>query len=128
MTETHYFTLGQAAKEANVSKSKISKDLNSGKLSYVGKTKAGYKIDPAELFRVYPQKTPVNSNKERLETPKNTNENSLLKKEIEMLREQLKREQTQSDHWREQAERVSHLLTDQRPKGSGWFDRLLGRA
>src|ERR1700745_2289561 len=49
-----YLTLGQAAKEAGVAKSTISKALSSGKLSYREKNSDGYKIDPAELFRVYP--------------------------------------------------------------------------
>jgi len=52
-----YFSLGQAAKEAGVAKSTISKALSSGKLSYREKNPEGYKIDPAELFRVYPKTT-----------------------------------------------------------------------
>jgi hypothetical protein len=50
-----YLSLGQAAKEAGVAKSTISKALASGKLSYREKNSDGYKIDPAELFRVYPK-------------------------------------------------------------------------
>jgi hypothetical protein len=50
-----YLSLGQAAKEAGVAKSTISKALSSGKLSYAEKGTAGYKIDPAELFRVFPR-------------------------------------------------------------------------
>ncbi|MGH6846997.1 MAG: hypothetical protein ACREC0_06045 [Methylocella sp.] len=52
-----YLSLGQAAKEAGVAKSTISKALSSGKLSYREKNPEGYKIDPAELFRVYPKTT-----------------------------------------------------------------------
>jgi hypothetical protein len=52
-----YLTLGQAAREAGVAKSTISKALASGKLSYREKNPEGYKIDPAELFRVYPKQT-----------------------------------------------------------------------
>jgi hypothetical protein len=52
-----YLTLGQAAKEAGVAKSTISKALSSGKLSYREKNSDGYKIDPAELFRVFPKTT-----------------------------------------------------------------------
>jgi hypothetical protein len=58
-----YLSLGQAAKEAGVAKSTISKALSSGKLSYREKNSDGYKIDPAELFRVYP-KTSKNSAEE----------------------------------------------------------------
>jgi hypothetical protein len=56
-----YFSLGQAAKEAGVAKSTISKALSSGKLSYTEKNSAGYKIDPAELFRVFPKTSATNS-------------------------------------------------------------------
>jgi hypothetical protein len=52
-----YLSLGQAAREAGVAKSTISKALSSGKLSYREKNSDGYKIDPAELFRVYPKTT-----------------------------------------------------------------------
>ena len=52
-----YLSLGKAAKEAGVAKSTISKALSSGKLSYWEKNSDGYKIDPAELFRVYPKTT-----------------------------------------------------------------------
>jgi hypothetical protein len=50
-----YLSLGKAAKEAGVAKSTISKALSSGKLSYREKNSDAYKIDPAELFRVYPK-------------------------------------------------------------------------
>jgi hypothetical protein len=62
-----YFSLGQAAKEAGVAKSTISKALSSGKLSYREKNSDGYKIDPAELFRVYPKTTKTDAD----ETPSN---------------------------------------------------------
>jgi hypothetical protein len=56
-----YLTLGQAAKEAGVAKSTISKALSSGKLSYREKNSDGYKIDPAELFRVFPKTSKISS-------------------------------------------------------------------
>ena len=122
-----YLTLGQAAKETGRSKSTIFKALESGKLSYVEKTTAGYKIDPAELFRAFP-KTPENDKKEQSETPENTKENEYLRRENELLREQLKREQEQADHWRRQA---TALLTHQpeakpepTPTKSGLLNRI----
>ena len=109
-------TLGEAAKESGRSKGTISKALSSGALSYVEKNDAGYKIDPAELFRVFPKKTVETVSNERLETQENTIENRVLKREVELLREQLTREREQADHWRLQAERVSLLLTHQTEK------------
>jgi Helix-turn-helix domain len=50
-----HLSLSQAAKAANVSKSTISKYLKLGRLSYVEKVGDSYRIDPAELFRVFSQ-------------------------------------------------------------------------
>jgi hypothetical protein len=50
-----YLPLGKAAKEAGIAKSTSSKALSSGKLSYREKNPDGYKIDPAELFPVFPK-------------------------------------------------------------------------
>lgn len=52
-------TLGQAAKEVEVSKTAISNSIKSGRLSAQRTDDGSYAIDPAELFRVYPPK-PVN--------------------------------------------------------------------
>jgi hypothetical protein len=48
------FTLGTAAKAAGVSKSTIHRAIKSGRMSVRDKDGAGYQIDPAELFRVFP--------------------------------------------------------------------------
>jgi hypothetical protein len=50
-----YLSLGKATKEAGIAKSTSSNALSSGKLSYREKNPDGYKIDPAELFRVFPK-------------------------------------------------------------------------
>src|SRR5215204_7405807 len=58
-----YLSAGEAAKAAGVVKSTISKALQSGKLSYAEKGPDGYKIDPAELFRVFPKTSETGSEK-----------------------------------------------------------------
>src|SRR4051812_13062446 len=58
-----YLSAGEAAKAAGVVKSTISKALQAGKLSYAGKGPDGYKIDPAELFRVFPKPSETGSEK-----------------------------------------------------------------
>ena len=118
MENTKYLSLGQAAKETGKSKGTISKYLKSGKLSYVKKEGNQYRIDPAELFRVFPKEKQETAQNERMETTENTNRNSVLEKEVELLREQLSDVKADRDHWREQAERVSLLLTDQSNKPS----------
>ena len=118
MQNTGFLTLGQAARKTGKSKSVISKALNTGVVSYISKDTSGYKIDPAELFRVFPEKkqedSSQNPEKERLSTPVNTNENIALKKEIQLLREQISDLKEDRNHWRDQAERTSLLLTDRR--------------
>ena len=127
--EPHQFlSLGQAARETGTSKATIFKALKSGKLSYIEKTPAGYKIDPAELFRVFPPITPVNGQSEQTRTSGNDLETAFLRRENELLREQLERERQQADHWRQQA---TMLLTHQPPPAAemprpGFWRRLFG--
>lgn len=123
-----FFSLGQAARETGTSKATIFKALKSGKLSYVEKTPAGYKIDPAELFRVFPPITPVNGQSEQTRTSGNDLETAFLRRENELLREQLERERQQADHWRQQA---TMLLTHQpepkaQPTAAPFWRRLFG--
>ena len=88
MTENPtFFSLSQAAEETGKSKSVISKALNSGRLSHNGKSESGYKIDPSELFRVFPKNgknDEKNTQKERNRTPKNDLENAYKIKELEL--------------------------------------------
>lgn len=64
-------TLGQAAKEAGISKPSLSAAIKKGKLSASKNESGVYEIDPAELFRAYPKKTNTNSkaNGEALPSP-----------------------------------------------------------
>jgi hypothetical protein len=50
-----YLSPGKAAKEAGVAKSTASKALSSANLAHWENNPDGYKIDPPELFRVYPK-------------------------------------------------------------------------
>ena len=122
-------TLGQAAKESGKSKATISKAIKSGKLSVSAQTSAGYEIDPAELFRVFPKETAqpltVNDQKPQESTARNGDVKA-LEREIEMLREMLakseetvERERANTDEWRKQAQMLA--LTDQREKRGGLF-------
>ncbi len=114
-----YLTLGEAAKSAGKTKPTILNAIKKGRLSAKKNDAGVWQIDPAELHRVY---VPVSSNslKEdetlRPETQSNANENMVLKKEVELLREQMSDLKEDRNHWREQAERASLLLTDQREK------------
>ena len=124
MRNPHLLTAGQASKEANVSKTTISKALKSGRLSYVEKTSNGYKIDPAELFRVFPKlsslQLPVNTSEPQdnhVKIAKLEAEQEALQKEINDLRHSLNRAEENADQWREQAQRLA--ITHQQ-KTSFW--------
>lgn len=135
VTNDFYLTLGQAAKATGKSKSTIFKALESGKLSSIEKTTAGYKIDPSELFRVFP-KTPEPEKIEQSATPENAKENEYLRRENEILRQQLEREREQADHWRRQATALLTYQPEQKTetppeptaKKSGLYEKLFGRS
>jgi len=132
------FTMGQAAKEAGVSKATLSRAIKSGKVSATKNDKGGWDIDPAELFRVYPRNTSNgsgNGSMKQTATPDATaSETAVLQAEIAGLRERLddmkatlererenvEREREQVDKWQQQAESL-RLLADQRPRKRGWF-------
>lgn len=133
---TTLFSLNQAAKEAGKSTSTISKYLKNGKLSYVSKDEGGYKIDPAELFRVFPKANsePIREKKDRkiANTHENTIEYIQLQAERDILDEKLKMREEQNsdlkyrlegiekerDDWRDQAKQSLRLLEDQSKKNS----------
>lgn len=131
-----YLTLNQAAKQARKSKAALLESLNNGTLSGNKNNLNQWQIDPAELFRVYPenwleepkiepQKPPKTAETlaELLEIEKRERERereilreSLEKaeashrREVERLEETIERERQQADHWRQQA---TNLLTHQ---------------
>lgn len=100
-------TLGQSAKEVGVSKATLSKAVKSGRLSYVSKSTAGYEIDPAELFRVFPPKPSEPVETERFATPPATVSSEADQREIQLLRQQLDEVRMDRDAWREQAQRLA---------------------
>lgn len=137
-----YLTLGQAASACGKSKSTLSKDLKSGKLSYQEKNSSGYKINTAELERVYAtniKKTPKTNDSERFETPTGTLEIAALKatirsqeqtiahmqSKIDDLEEQRSDLRQQRDKWEQQATAHTRLLEHQSNKRR-WFN-LLGK-
>ena len=82
-----YLTLSQAAKETGKSKSTISRYIDKGTLSVAEKNEDGsFKIDPAELFRVFQKRSErgENCSIEQTAIPKRTGGNAL---EMDILRE-----------------------------------------
>lgn len=136
------YTLGTAAKAVGKSKSVISRDIASGKISATKNANGGYAIDPAELHRVYPAKGSGNGTKNTDWNDSQPPESSIgtvpLRAELEFLHEQmaafnierererrqltdqiddLRRRLDRADEQREGAQtKLTAILTDQRPK------------
>lgn len=127
-------TLGQAAKETGKSKTAIANAIKDGRLSAERLEGGQYRIDPAELFRVYrPVGRRVDSKGVQSVTPK---DDAGLQRETELLRELVSQIKEERDDLRrrldEEAEerrraadeirRLTLMLTDQRqpePKPEG---------
>lgn len=128
------YTLGEAAKATGKSKATISKAIKNGRISASKDETGTFRIDPAELHRVY---TPAVSD-EQTETPTepvvNTINNGRIKEleaRLEAANERLTDKETviadlreDRDKWRQQA---TTLLVDQRPK-PGFWARLIGKS
>jgi hypothetical protein len=138
-----YLSLSQAAEATGKSKSVLSKALVSGKLSYLEKTDSGYKIEPSELFRVFPKKEQENTKKEQNRTIENEHKNPLLEKEVEYLKLTLKEkekliESLESDKlfFKNELSKTSNLLSDMREKATekpperqkGFWAAILGKS
>ena len=110
-------TLAEAAKETGLTKPAIFKSIQKGRVSATKDDKGQWRIDPAELFRVYPpaaKKAITETQTGNLEVT----EKRLLDKEseIEHFRAQVGDLRTERERWRTQAEQITRLLTDQREK------------
>lgn len=128
------YTLGEAAKATGKSKATISKSIKSGRISAVKDDTGTFRIDPAELHRVY---TPTVSHerKETLREPEgNTTNDGLIRElqaRLDAAHERLTDKESvisdlreDRDKWRQQA---TALLADQRPKSAGFWARLIGK-
>ena len=107
-----HFTLSQAAKQAGVSKSTLSKALSNGRISGDRQEDGSFRIEAAELFRVFPRRTPVpvletgfvtvrEPLEERGEHP--PVDTMILQLKVQMLEEQLARERTLHEQDRDTA-------------------------
>lgn len=139
MSESPYISLNEASTRSGRAKSTISKALKSGKLSYVSKdpTTGAYEIDPAEVDRVFPRKQGTDES-DRLETPRNPTENSILQIKLEALEQRFEDAEKTIEDLRSRLdksesarERQDMILADMRktpeqPPKRGLWARLTG--
>ena len=108
------FTIGQAAKEAGKSKSTIWKYLKNGVISAQKNIDGSYRIDAAELFRVFPpaSKTAFVERQEETNTnPKLSLENELLKVQLANQSERIRTLEADKQFLQDQLQRTTLLLT-----------------
>ena len=122
------YTLGQAAKATGKSKTTVQRAIKTGKISAEKDDFGRYRIDPAELHRVF---TPVSDDEpeEQGETGERTGEIALLREQMaknEALIEFLKNQLAESEkERRDTQEKFTTLLTHHRKKGL--LDRFFGK-
>ena len=124
----------EAAKLTGKQRQTIHKAIKEGRISAIRSEAGEWRIDPAELFRVYPPLSTVNDNQSAKVDTGLQRVDSGLQREVELLRERIREKddiisdlREDRDHWRQQA---TALLTDQRPKpteeqpATGFWARL----
>ena len=121
-------TLGQAAIQAGRSKPTILKALKTGRLSGA-KVGNEWQIEPAELFRAYPQTTTVNTNTLPLvNPPENTIEIAVLRAKLEAAEQQIQDLKEDRDQWRQTTNRLLATPPAAPKQGrAGFFASLFGR-
>ena len=80
-------TMRQAAEWAGVTRGTIHKAITSGRLSANKSDTGVYRINPAELERVYPHRRPAGVSGDTPESHHDTPELAALRCEVELLRE-----------------------------------------
>ncbi len=145
------YSLKQAATATGKSKPTILRAIQNGKISATKDDHGEWQIEPAELHRVYPVVANDVARNDAEPERETLNETALLRREIEIRDERLavleaerERERFQSqetisdlrrrlDTEAEERRKLTHLLTDQRPRSEAqeapqrgsWFARWL---
>ena len=108
----------EAAKLTGKQRQTIHKAIKEGRISAARAESGEWRIDPAELFRVYPPLSTGNDNQADKVDAGLQRIDSGLQREVELLRERIREKddviddlRQDRDHWRQQA---TALLTDRR--------------
>ena len=112
------YTAGQAAKAAGVSTATISRALKKGTLSGRKGPDGAWRIDPAELHRVYPMQAQPQADASPGET-------AALAAQLNAALDALADARSDRDHWRRMAERLA--LAPPEPERRSLWHRLTGR-
>ena len=107
-------TLTEAAALARITKQGIRKQIQAGKLTATKDEHGRWLVDAADVQRVWPSKPKAEP----------AAGGAVAEAENRLLRERIADLVEDRDRWREQAERTTMLLTDQRRP---WWRRLIAR-
>ena len=103
-------TLREASEKGGVTRQTLMKAIKIGRVSAEKSDNGEWRIEPVELFRVWP---PVNGVQQPLQPELTGGDTPSLQVENRLLREQVAELREERNAWREQAQRLA--LTDQRP-------------
>ena len=103
-------TLREASEKVGVTRQTLMKAIKTGRVSAEKSDNGEWRIEPVELFRVWP---PVNEVQQPLQDGLTSSDTPGLQAENRLLREQVAELREERNAWREQAQRLA--LTDQRP-------------
>lgn len=120
-------TLREASEKVGVTRQTLMKAIKTGRVSAEKSDTGEWRIEPVELFRVWP---PVNEVQQPLQDGLTSSDTPGLQAENRLLREQVAELREERNAWREQAQRLA--LTDQRahPQPTpqrGFWSRLFSR-
>lgn len=116
-------TLKEASDKVGVTRQTLMKAIKIGRVSAEKSESGEWRIEPVELFRVWP---PVKVVQQPLQVDLTSGDTPTLQAENRLLREQLAEVREERNAWREQAQRLA--LTDQRATPQpGFWSRLFGR-
>ncbi len=131
-------TAREAGERVGKTRQAIIKAIRKGTLSAEKDAAGEWRIEPAELFRVYPAVPAVDSNEPATRLPNDTaglhRELEIRDEKITSLEQRLAALEVDKadlredrDRWRAQAEQTTRLLPDQRPaQQRSWWGRLFG--
>lgn len=115
-------TMRQAAEWAGVTRGTIHKAITSGRISANKSDTGVYRINPAELERVYPRRQPTGVSGDAPESHGDTTELAALRREVELLREGHRASEAREADLRTERDRLlgivestTRLLAHQKP-------------
>src|SRR3546814_1887431 len=120
-------TLREASEKVGVTRQTLMKAIKTGRVSAEKSDNGEWRIEPVELFRVWPPENgvqqPLQPNITGSDTPALQVQNRLFRKQVAELREE-------RNAWREQAQRLAlthpRAVSQPTPRPGSW-SRLFGR-